>query len=74
VSQYKTTDVNVSAFLVATGHRLLGVEGDTPTKRTFVFEEAARPDVAKFFTDEPVGARTFAAALKMLKSAVHAGR
>ena len=71
---YKTTDLNVSAFLVARDHRLLDVEGDTPSRRTFVFEEAARADVQAYFRDEPVGARTFAAALKSLKSAVHAGR
>jgi hypothetical protein len=72
--QYKTTDVSVSAFLVARGHKLLDIEGDNPAKRMFVFPEAARADVPKFFTDAPVGARTFAAALKSLKSAVHAGR
>jgi hypothetical protein len=74
MSQYRTTDVSVSAFLIAKGHQLGDIEGDSPTKRTFVFSEEARADVPKFFTDEPVGARSFAAALKILKSAVHAGR
>lgn len=56
------------------GYRLLDVEGDTPSRRTFVFDDAARADVQAYFRDEPVGGRSFASSLKMLKSAVHAGR
>lgn len=54
MSEY-TTDVR---------HQLLDIEGDNPSKRMFVFPEAARAEVPKFFTNEPVDARDFAAALK----------
>jgi hypothetical protein len=74
MSEYRTTDVSVGAFLIARGHKLQDIEGDSPTKRTFVFHEQARADVSRFFTNEAVGARDFAAALKTLKSAVHSGR
>jgi hypothetical protein len=74
MNEYRTTDVSGGAFLIARSHQLLDVEGDSPTKRMFVFPGATRADVTRFFANEPVGARDFASALKMLKSAVHAGR
>jgi hypothetical protein len=67
---YHTTDLNVAAYLVAKGHPLRAIEGEV-RRRMFVFDEGARADAPKFFTDDLVGARTFAAAMKMLKSALH---
>jgi hypothetical protein len=67
---YRTTDLNVSAFLLATGHQLVGLEG-TGQQKMFLFHDGARDDVPKYFMGAKVTAREFAQALKTLKSALH---
>ena len=69
---YKTTDVNVSAYLVATGHELLGVEGEGP-RRMFVFADPAGEAVPAYHHGAQVPAKEFARAMRALKRRLHAG-
>lgn len=68
---YTTTDLSLSAFLIARGHRLVRIEG-AAHRRQFIFEHGAHSDSARFFLNEPIGARDFASALRQLKVAIHA--
>jgi hypothetical protein len=70
---YSTTDLNVGAFLIARGHKLVQVTGEGAQKK-FGFHDDARRDVDNYFLDALVPARSFAAALKTLKSAIYATR
>jgi hypothetical protein len=69
---YKTTDLNLGAFLLARGHKLTGVEKLRDGRRAMFVFATGSEDVEKFFTNEPVGARDFASAMKTLKAALHA--
>jgi hypothetical protein len=72
-NEYRTTDLNVAAFLVARGYTMTGIERLTDGRRgVFLFGPGARADVDQYFLNAPVGARDFAAALKNLKAALHA--
>jgi uncharacterized protein DUF5659 len=70
---YRTTDLNVSAFLIATGNKLIGIEGEGQRKM-FLFNDDARGRVDVYFMGGLCAAKDFAAALKMLKDALHADR
>jgi hypothetical protein len=72
MSSYKTTDLNIAAFLLARGHKLTGLERLRDGRRAMFVFASGGEDAEKFFLNEPVGARDFAAALKQLKAALHA--
>jgi hypothetical protein len=50
MSVFKTSDLQLSAFLVALGHKLIGVEGSRG-RREFVFDEKAEADRFAYFSD-----------------------
>ena len=74
MTPYKTPDLNVAAFLVARGHRLTGMERLKDGRRALFVFASGGDEVERFFLNELVGARDFAAALKQLKAALHALR
>jgi len=47
---FKTSDLQLSAFLVALGHKLTGVEGPRG-RREFVFDAQAEADRFAYFSD-----------------------
>ena len=66
----RLSDLNLSAYLSVSGHKLLAVEGDRQ-RSFFIFED--RPeldrDTLKFFNREaPVDALSFGEALRNLKA------
>jgi hypothetical protein len=70
MNTYQTTDLHLAAFLIARRHKL--VEIGAQKHGRFTFPPEAADDAPKFFTNELVGARDFAAALRQLKSALYA--
>ena len=73
-TEHHLTDLSVAAFLLARGHRLLGLE-DTGKGGQVAFRFATGKDEAVlYFTGEPIEARVFAQALKTLESALHQRR
>lgn len=70
---YKTSDLALAAFLLASGFALLEierVEGDY--RRVFHFPHEARPVAAEYFRGAQVPARAFANAMRDLKAQVRA--
>ena len=47
---FKTSDLQLSAFLVTVGHKLIGVEGPRG-RREFVFDAQAEVDRFGYFSD-----------------------
>jgi hypothetical protein len=71
MAPYRTTDVNVGAFLLARGHQLTGIERLKDGRRAAFVFASGKDDAEKFFLNEQIPARDFAAALKQLKAALH---
>ena len=71
MSEYRTTDLNLAAFLVARGHGLLRV---TPMpgshQRAFCFAPGTKSEADEYYQGAQVGARTFANALRDLKARI----
>lgn len=69
--QFKTSDIQIAAFLVARGHNVLAVdtEGDT-SHGVFLFPFDARDEVDEFFRDGKVSAKRFASAIRELKARI----
>jgi hypothetical protein len=66
-SSFLTSDLNLAAYLLATGHRLLGLEGPAG-RRSFVFARVPQDAVAAYFADAHVSARQLLNALRDLKA------
>jgi hypothetical protein len=66
---YDTSDLNLAAFLLASGFALGSVEGP-PGRRLFRFPEAARDHAPAYYQNAPVPSRAFANALRDLKALV----
>ena len=69
-SQYSTTDLALAAFLVALGHPLLSVGGQEGHRRVFWFPQAANEVAETFYRNAHVPGRTFANALRDLKTLI----
>ena len=68
---FKTSDIQVAAFLVARGHSILGVEVDGFNSHgVFLFPTDVRGEVDEFFRDGKVSARRFANAVRELKARI----
>ena len=67
VKTLSLTDLYVAAFVMAKGHRLLGVDDSRPWSIEFHFSRMAKPDADAFVAGGMVEGRLFAAALKDLK-------
>ena len=70
-------DLNVAAFLVVRGFRLLGVEPAGGKRLSFRFEDDqgnARAAALEYFSGATVSARDFAAAEKNLKTVIYSAR
>jgi hypothetical protein len=66
----RVSDLGAIAFLLLRGHRVLGLEG-RHGRRLFLFPTAAAPDVEAFVTDPPVGAASYADALRRAKGMIN---
>lgn len=66
---YRTTELEIAAFLKARGHRLLGAH---PQGRVVEFEFAgtAEPDVERYITGETVSARELFEAHRSLRALI----
>jgi hypothetical protein len=67
---YKTFEMYLAAFLLASGHVLQRIEGDY--RRAFVFPPDAKGDADAFYQGATVSALLYAHALRDLKSRLHA--
>lgn len=67
---YQTTELEVAAFLKASGYRLLGVD---PAQRlvTFKFEPAAGDSADEYFAGAPLSARELFEAHRHLRTLIH---
>lgn len=70
INAIRVTDLGAIAFLLLRGHRVLGLEGKHG-RRVFLFPTAAAPDVEAFVTDPPVGAASYAEALRRAKGIIN---
>lgn len=70
---YTTTDLNIAAYLLATDHPLLGLDG-SPGQRSFTFGNVTEEEVAAFFAGAKVDARKVLGALRDLKGLLTQGR
>ncbi len=66
----RVSDLGAIAFLLLRGHRVLGLEG-RHGRRLFLFASAATPDLEAFGTDPPVGAASYADALRRAKGIIN---
>ncbi len=70
MSEYITTDLQLSAYLKTLGHEPVRVEGPRDHRR-FVFENVPAEDVADYHRDtRPVAPRSLFAAYRALKRRV----
>ncbi len=67
VKEYNTKDLNLAAFLIEGGHKLLRLEPIGRLK-LFVFEAEAEEAVADYFNGAKVSARDFGNTLRDLKA------
>lgn len=67
------SDLYGSAFLLAAGHRVLGVEPSGIRRISFVFEggEGLDGSYLKFLNNAPIGAQDFVSAVYVLKRLLH---
>jgi len=65
---YCTTDLNLAAFLMARGLPLLKTESTGGARKTFHFGPEAQDIAAEFYQNAPVLVRSFANALRDLKT------
>jgi hypothetical protein len=70
-TDFRTTDTMLSAFLIARGHPLRGLDGPRG-RREFMFDPEAEADRAEYFADGLVSGRKMAGAFRDLKSALFA--
>ncbi len=70
---YRTSDLNVAAFLIALGHSLTSTARLDQRRVEFGFGAEARQDAARYFAGGSVPARAFATALRDLKAALVEG-
>lgn len=73
VHDYRTHDLGLAAFLVASGHPLLRVLGPRGGQRHFVFDYAAIAIAPSYFRNAPVSARAMMNAIRDLKALVISG-
>ena len=66
----RVSDLGAVAYLILRGHRVLGLEG-RHGRRLFLFPPAASSDLATFVTDPPVGAASYADALRRAKGIIN---
>jgi hypothetical protein len=64
---FATTDLGMAAYLIASGFKLLGL-GSQGQRREFQFDAAAAQHTMEFYSDGPVKARSFASAIRDLKT------
>jgi len=70
---YRTTDLHVAAFLIARGHRLVGIERSGRLQE-FCFDADAAGDVRHYFENAAIGSRDYGRALRNVKRALHEGK
>lgn len=74
MNEFKTSDTQLAAFLVAIGHPLRGLE-EPQGRRVFVFDASAEADRMGYATDaRPVPPRKLFGAYRDLKAAIFATR
>jgi hypothetical protein len=67
----KITDIEIAAYLVAVGQKLVRLEGPS-TRRAFVFADVPSDVLMAFYHDAPcVAPRQILTALRQLKTLVH---
>jgi hypothetical protein len=66
----RVSDLGAVAYLLLLGHRVLGLEG-RHGRRLFLFPAAASTDLGVFVTDPPVGAASYADALRRAKGIIN---
>ena len=72
MNQFRTSDTQLAAFLVAIGHSLRGLEGPQG-RRVFVFDRTAEGDRLAYATDSRlVAPRKLFGAYRDLKAAIFA--
>ena len=71
-SEYVTHDLNLAAYLLATNHPLLRLDGP-PGKSAFIFGNVAPQDVSAFYAGAKVDARQLLGALRDLKGLLATG-
>jgi len=72
--EYRTSDMNLAAFLLTIGRRLQGLAPENNGRRFFVFDGGAAQEVCGYYSGAAkVTARDFAAAIRNLKTLVHQG-
>ncbi len=69
-SEFISTDLHLSAFLLATDHPFLRLPG-SPGQRGFVFAGVSEVDVAAFYSGAMVDARRLLNAVRDLKALLH---
>jgi hypothetical protein len=70
MTEYTTTDLQLSAFLKAVGHDLVRADGP-PAHRRFVFRDVPAETIAAYHSDAiPVPPRALFAAYRILKRRV----
>jgi hypothetical protein len=67
-TEYRTFDIHRAAFSVVRGRKLLGLSGDRFSRREFIFTADAAADDDDYYGRGLVGARDYAAALRLLKA------
>jgi hypothetical protein len=71
-TDYSTTDINLAAYLLATDHQLLRLDGP-PRQRSFTFGSVTAEDVRRFYAGAPSDARKVLGALRDLKGLIVQG-
>jgi hypothetical protein len=71
-SDFSTTDIHLAAYLLATDHSLVRLNGP-PGQRAFVFGKVTPEDVQRFYAGAPSDARKVLGALRDLKGLLAQG-
>ena len=69
---FTASDLNLAAYLLATDHPLLRLEG-APGRRSFVFDHVSPETITGFYSGAKVDARRLLGALRDLKGLVAQG-
>jgi len=67
---YQTSDLNLAAFLMSCGYKLLKVNRQARGRCTYAFSAEAHGDAQTFYQNATVQARIFANALRDLKALI----